>query len=78
MEYLRGNVCGVEVWDCRHSVRARMPGLSLVSDVNAQGGGIVGRRNGNGTEIGHAGIFVLLLPGRFEGRQTVYYKHDLA
>ena len=31
-----------------------------------------------GTEIGHAGIFVLALPSRFDGRQTVYYKHDLA
>jgi len=35
-----------------------MPSLGLVSDVNAQGGDIVGMRNGNGTGISRTWIMI--------------------
>jgi len=39
-----------------------MPSLGLVSDVNAQGGDIVGMRNGNGTGISRTWITIQGFP----------------
>lgn len=52
MEYPRSNTRVVEACVRLDSVRTGMPGLSLVSDANTQVGGIVGKRNCNGTDIG--------------------------
>ena len=51
MEYFRGNVRARGAWVCRHSVRTGMAGLNLVGDVDAQGGGIVGKRDYSRTGI---------------------------
>ena len=51
-----------------------MAGLSLVSDVNAQGGDIVGMRNGNGMGISLEYIVIQGFLLLHLSSQTVYCK----
>jgi len=72
VEYFLSNGRVLEALARRHSARVGMPGLRPVSDVNTQGGGIVGKRNGNGTDIGHEsdhipGLFVLAFLDSLDG-----------